>query len=234
MSRKEVMKKISFILKCLIVLSAFIGITLCFIFAKRDGYSHWATRLMYFTCQSNIWIALSVLSILLSPYVKFLQGEKAKELLYILRYIFTVSIVVTGIVYCGLLAPFAYKENYNAWTLSNLITHVIVPSLSVADFIIDENRVSLRGEHVLFTAVPPLCYFVLAGILNLLNVDFGRGETYPYFFLNLKSEVGLFGAALEPEPALGTFYWILVLIAIVFGVALLLKFINSKILKKAS
>jgi hypothetical protein len=227
-------KNISFILKWLIVLSSLGGVILGLYFAKRDGYSHWATRLMYFTGQSNIWIGVWTILLLIFPYIKSLSTDKAKRILYIIRYIFTVSITVTGIVYCTLLAPFAYKENFDAWTLSNILTHVVAPILSVLDFFLDEYKFKVTKENIIFTAIPPLVYFIFAGTLNIFDVDFGRGDPYPYFFLNLKSPAGIFGFSTTPTIVLGSFYWILLFIVMIYTIAAVFMVINSFIMKKAS
>jgi len=226
-------KNISFILKWLVVLSSLGGVALGLYFAERDGYSHWATRLMYFTGQSNIWIGVWTILLLISPYIRSLSTDKAKRILYILRYVFTVSITITGIVYCTILAPFAYKENFDAWAFSNVLTHVVAPILSIADFFFDEYKFKITKENMLLTAIPPLLYFVFAGTLNIFDVDFGRGESYPYFFLNLKSPAGIFGFSDTPPFVLGSFYWILLFLAMIYSIAVVVMVINSFIMKKS-
>ena len=226
-------KNISFILKWLVVLSSLGGVALGLYFAERDGYSHWATRLMYFTGQSNIWIGVWTILLLISPYIRSLSTDKAKRILYIVRYVFTISITITGIVYCTILAPFAYKENFDAWAFSNVLTHVVAPILSIADFFFDEYKFKITKENMLLTAIPPLLYFVFAGTLNIFDVDFGRGESYPYFFLNLKSPAGIFGFSDTPPFVLGSFYWILLFLAMIYSIAVVVMVINSFIMKKS-
>lgn len=232
--RKEIFKRISYGLKVAILLSALGGVVLSLFYAERDGYSHWSKRLLYFTGLSNIWIGICVLIILIAPLIKALNTDFAKDMLYVLRYIFTVSITVTGIVYCFILAPFATEGEFNPWTLSNVLTHVVAPLLTLVDFFIDEYKLRLTKEHIAFTAIPPLMYFVFSSILNLLGVDFGRGDDYPYFFLNLKSPAGIFGFSDTPPFVIGSFYWILLFLFMVYSIALPLALVNNKIIKKAS
>jgi hypothetical protein len=232
--RKEIFKRISYGLKVAILLSALGGVVLSLFYAERDGYSHWSKRLLYFTGLSNVWIGICVLIILIAPFVKALNTDFGKDMLYVLRYIFTVSITVTGIVYCFILAPFATEGEFNPWTLSNVLTHVVAPVLNLADFFIDEYKLRLTKEHIVFTAIPPLMYFVFSSILNLLSVDFGRGEDYPYFFLNLKSPAGIFGFSDTPPFVIGSFYWILLFLFMVYSIAFPLAIVNNKIIKKAS
>ena len=232
--KKEIFKRISYGLKAAILLSALGGVVLSLFYAERDGYSHWSKRLLYFTGLSNIWIGICVLIILIAPFIKALNTDFGKDMLYVLRYIFTVSIAVTGIVYCFILAPFAEEGEFNPWTLSNVLTHVVAPLLTLVDFFIDEYKLRLTKEHIAFTAIPPLMYFVFSSILNLLGVDFGRGDDYPYFFLNLKSPAGIFGFSDTPPFVIGSFYWILLFLFMVYSIALPLAIVNNKIIKKAS
>ena len=232
--KKEIFKRISYGLKVAILLSALGGVVLSLFYAERDGYSHWSKRLLYFTGLSNIWIGICVLIILIAPFIKALNTDFGKDVLYVLRYIFTVSITVTGIVYCFILAPFAEEGEFNPWTLSNVLTHVVAPLLTLVDFFIDEYKLRLTKEHIAFTAIPPLMYFVFSSILNLLGVDFGRGDDYPYFFLNLKSPAGIFGFSDTPPFVIGSFYWILLFLFMVYSIALPLALVNNKIIKKAS
>ena len=57
-------------------------------------------------------------------------------------------------------------------------------------------------------------------MLFFLNVDFGKGEPYPYFFMNLRSEVGWLGARWGGDrPELGTLWWLLAILALILGLA---------------
>jgi len=229
--RINILKKASLIIKIAIVIATLGGVTLSLIYAEQDGYSHWATRLMYFTGLSNIWIGLCVAVILLTPFIKGFSTEEGKRRLYVLRYVFTVSITVTGIVYCFILAPFSDEGEFVPWTLTSVLTHVVAPTLCIADFFIDEYKIKLNKTHVVFCAIPPLCYFAFAGLLNIFDVDFGRGDPYPYFFLNLKSPAGIFGFSDTPPFVFGSFYWILLFLLMIFSIAAPYAIINSKILK---
>ena len=106
-------KKTSIILNFMIASFSILGVLLNCIFATRDGYSHWHKRLLYFTNQSNIWIALVCLTVAILSIVSIFKKDLViKNWIYILKYIFTVSITITGLIFCGLLAPFA--GDYNA------------------------------------------------------------------------------------------------------------------------
>ena len=219
---------VSFILKIALVVCSLLGVALSLINARRDGYSAWWRRLMYYTGQSNIWIGTNTLSLLLLPLFKLKNPERWKKRVYILKYVFTASITMTGIVFCFLLAPFA-DASYHAWSPWSYLTHVFSPILGAADFFVDEYRVPLRMKHVFATELPPLIYFSTASVLGILQVDFGRGEFYPYFFLNYTSPAGVFGFSNQFPFIIGSFYWMTLFALVMLGIGFLLaKLYNRK------
>ncbi len=195
-------KNFSIILKFVIVAFVVVGITVSLSTYHLDGYSRWSKRLLYFTTQSNLWIG--TLDLILA--VKLLKKKENLDVLYALKLAFTVSIAMTMFVYCVILGPNA-DESYRAWSFSSIILHVIVPALAIADFFIDNYPILYTKKHLFFTTIPPLIYLVFASILHLFSVDFGRGDTYAYFFLNFSTPAGLFGI-MENPPTIGSFYWI--------------------------
>lgn len=217
--------KISILLKYLTIGASLGGVLLSLIYAKADGYSHWARRLLYFTAQSNIWLGLTFLGVLLLPFKKK-NVEVWTKRLYLLKYIFTVSITITGLVFCALLAPFA-DENYRPWGLCNLLTHVFSPLFAIADFFIDPHRTHIRRKEIFLTAIPPLAYFSLASLLSMAHTDFGRGVNYPYFFLDFTSPAGVFGFA-SVRPFVGSFYWFTLFSLVLFFFAYLYARLRDK------
>ena len=210
-----------------IAVLALLGVFLACVFATRDGYSAWTRRMLYFTQQSNLWIAATSLvfaALLLRADVQ----EKTLRIMGLFKYIFTVSITVTGIIFCGLLAPFA---DMPVWYLSNVITHVVVPVLAVIDFFTDAWIQPLRKRDALYAMIPPAAWFLFASVLCALRVDFGKGEPYPYFFMDFYSEVGLFGAKATPgeRPMLGSFYWFVLLLVLIFGLCFAYRAWHQKI-----
>lgn len=227
-------KKTSIILNFMIASFSILGVLLNCIFATRDGYSHWHKRLLYFTNQSNIWIALVCLTVAILSIVSIFKKDLViKNWIYILKYIFTVSITITGLIFCGLLAPFA--GDYNAWTLSSILVHVVVPVLSIVDYFINDDHIMLKKWHIALPTIPPLIYFIFSLTLSALRVDFGRGDNYPYFFMNFYSEVGLFGFSNSgPTPEMGSFYWVVLILGLIIGLSFLYYRLNPSISKAKS
>ncbi|MBQ8685610.1 MAG: hypothetical protein IJ514_05530 [Clostridia bacterium] len=211
-------KIVSRSLKILIVLSSFGGVLLSLVFARYDGYSHWSRRLLYFTAQSNLWIGFNSLALLFRP-----QNLR----LYRQKFVFTVAITITGIVYCALLGPFSDKS-FHPWSFPNLLTHIAAPLFSILDFFLDDRPFTIDRKGVLSAALPPLVYFSIASVLYFLSVDFGRGVPYPYFFMHYRSPVGLFGFSREFPFFIGSFYWFALFTFITLALAALYARLKEK------
>lgn len=128
---------------------------------------------------------------------------------------FTVSITLTGVVFCGVLAPTMPGAFASP---ANILTHVAVPVLSIADFFVGEKD-DIKYKEFLYSWIPPLYYLVFAGIGYALDWNFGMGNNYPYFFLNWDSPAGVFGFA-DGIYFMGTFYWIIAIVLFVSAIAL--------------
>ena len=213
MTKMRAREKASYLLKCFTVLSAFGGLFISFLESQSHGYSHWSKRFLYFTAQSNIWIGATMLALILYP----LLAKKTPVFLYILKYIFTVSITLTFLVFTCLLGPFGDKS-YHLWAFSSWLTHIFSPIFAIADFFVDEEKIPLTRGQVWVCVLPPLFYSISTITLEAFQVDFGRGVSYPYFFMDYRSSVGLFGFSRELPYFAGTFYWLALLCALILGI----------------
>lgn len=209
-------KKLSLLLKGLTVLTSLGGLLVSIFEAGAHGYSHWSKRFLYFTAQSNVWIGGTMLAFLVCALFR----KKPPAFLYVLKYIFTVSITVTFLVFTCLLGPFG-DPSYHLWAFSSWLTHILAPLFAVADFFVDREFIPLRRGQVWICVLPPLAYSTFVVLLELFHVDFGRGLIYPYFFMDIRSPVGFFGFSKELPYFAGTFYWFLLLALLVFGIGTL-------------
>lgn len=224
------LKRNSFLaLKILIALFVIAGLILNFVYAKEDGYSSASARLLYFTNQSNIWIgAMALLFVSLEIFERRKGKSVSWRWLYPMKLAFVVSITLTGVVFCALLAPHA-GEDYRAWTVGSVFVHAVVPALSIIDFLFDTSSFRYEKKHNFFSLIPPFYYFLFSLVLYLCNVDFGRGDPFPYFFLNFGSPAGIFGFSDVFPYKMGSFYWVVLLSLFVFSVSLLYSFLYNKI-----
>ena len=121
-------KRISYVLKTVVILSAVIGTFLSY-YAGRNSFMGGSRVLMYFTIQSNIAIAIICA---IGCYLMF-TDRKIGKLWYTIKFVGTVSITLTGVVFGLVLAP---TLGANAWNIQNTLTHLIVPVVSVIDFFV--------------------------------------------------------------------------------------------------
>lgn len=213
-------KSYSLVLKGGIVFSALIGVIFTML---SDGQS--ATdglgSLLYFTQQSNLWLAGIALTMLLCGVLERRQNVAViQPWMYVAKLAFTVSISLTGLIFCFVLAP-ASQGAFSPWMKENFFTHVLAPILAILDFFTDVGLHKFGKKQTLFCLAPPLYYFVFSLFCNYARVDFGGGSYYPYFFLNFHSPMGWFGIGGTFPYPFGTFYWVLALLLLVLSLGYL-------------
>ena len=146
---------------------------------------------LYFTIQSNLWIAATLAAFAVWQIVKMFKpsAKDIPEAMWRLKFVFTVSITLTGGVFCAVLAPTTPGAFGDA---ASVLTHVVVPVCAIADLFVAKHDAPDFGI-VVWALVPLIYYLAFATIGFVLNWDFGNGRNYPYFFLNWTSPAGVFG-----------------------------------------
>jgi len=205
----KLQKFISFVLKMVVALSATIGTLLSYL-AGRDSFMGGRTVFMYFTIQSNI--AIAIISII--GLCKLAKGSEVSKAWYAVKFVGTVAITLTGVVFGLVLAP---TLGADAWNVQNTLTHLVVPVTAVIDFFVTSTVNSIRKRNVLLVTIPPILYAIYAGIGYVKGWQFASGYNYPYFFLNWGSRAGAFGFTNE-LPFMGTAWWILLLLLFLIAV----------------
>jgi hypothetical protein len=196
-------KRISLVLKAIVVISAVTG-TLLSAHVGRASFMSGRRAFMYFTIQSNILIAV----ICAIGGIKLLKGKNAGSVWYVVKLVSTVSITLTGVVFGFLLAPLLGE---NAWNPQNTLTHLVVPVVAVLDYYMICITAEIKYRNVIYVIIPPILYAIYAGIAYVNGWEFATGVNYPYFFLNWGSPAGVFGFS-DKLPFIGTGWWILVIL----------------------
>ena len=188
--------------------------------------------ILYFTTQSNIWIMLIALVMVFYDIAK----TTIPKIVYVIKYIFTVSIMVTGIVYNLILAPqyaIYFGSFFKAYSMSVTILHVVVTLLAFISYVLfDENPFKRKFNLLGYTM--PMLYFLFIIVLSIVSSnDYifdgmdGAPSRFPYFFLDYINN-GWF--TLTGNIAkLGTFYWFLISLVLVVAISQLLRFVQRKI-----
>ena len=199
----EINRKLSYPLKLVVVVAAAAGVLLSAI-AGRNAFMGGSRVFMYFTIQSNIAIAV----ICAIGGILMIRSARLKDWWFVVQFVGTVAITLTGAVFCFVLAPVFGPM---AWNLQNVLTHVVVPSVAVADFFVTGIYGNIGYGSLFFVTLPPLAYVIYAGIGFIAGWEFSRGANYPYFFLNWGSPAGAFGFT-DELPYMGCVWWILLLL----------------------
>lgn len=215
---------LSLLLKLVTAVSAAVGVYL----SATDGLFAFMSGkrvFMYFTIQSNIAIAL----ICAVGAVLMLMKKRVKNLWFVIKFVGTVAITLTGGVFAFVLAPTLGDK---AWNLRNILTHVVVPLASIADFFVTGIFGELEKKHIPFALLPPLAYVIYAAIAFVNGWEFTPGKCYPYFFLNWGSPAGAFGFC-DELPFMGCAWWLLAGAALILGIGLLYVTIVNRMKRKS-
>ena len=217
-------KSISIVLKTVVFLSAVIG-TLLSAYAGRHSFMGGSRVFMFFTIQSNIAVAL----ISLIGCCLLLKNKPINNAWAVIKFVGTVSITLTGMVFACVLAPTFWAS---AWNIQNTLTHDIVPLAAIIDFFVVSPAFEIKNRNTVWVIVPPILYAIYAGIGFVRGWEFIEGINYPYFFLNWGSPAGAFGFSKE-LPFMGCAWWILALLLFLLCVGRLYLAIAAGIRKRA-
>lgn len=172
--------------------------------------------LKYYTNISNYFVFAVSVVVLYHNVKRVFAGEKEgnNEKIHNLKFITTVMILVTFLVYIILLGdPFSADFWRN---LGNLSYHVIAPVLFILDYILFEKKKSVSVFAPLLSTIIPLIYVAYIMILGACIPNF----EYPYFFLNVNN-LGYGGVTI----------WVTILVVIFIAIGYIL-WIYNRIIKE--
>lgn len=198
-------KYISLLLKLVTIVSALYG-TYLSILGSSGFMSNW-NALLFFTIQSNLWIAGWFVY---EAVIMFKKKKYDSRVANILKLMFTVAISLTGIVFIFILAP----TLPNPYKTNNILTHVVVPLCAVIDLFVCADKMDLHKTDFIYCVIPPIYYVIFAGIGYINNWHFVGELNYPYFFLNWGSPAGAAGFT-KDSPWMGPVWWIILLAVII-------------------
>ena len=181
----------------------------------------------YFTNLSNIAVDI-ILSVFLVLDIRALTGRTKPNILYVIKFMLTISITLTFLVYMFLLAPtneagilHSYFDNY----AGSFCVHFVTPVLAIMDFFLFDYLYRSTPMHALYATIPPLVYVIYVVIAGYSGVRWNGTMYAPYNFLNFGAATGWFGydlSKLNSESlGIGVAYMIIVLLFIFIGIGFL-------------
>ena len=182
--------------------------------AQSSAFMGGGSVFFFFTVQSNIFI-IGMSLIFLVNDVMYLVNKKSfvNQTLFMIKYVATVAITVTFIVFFTMLAPLMgmdYLLSFNNFSL-----HAIVPILAIIDFILFDTNINLTYKNSLLATIAPISYVVFVYIGAIFKLRYGENLYYPYFFLDFEKNGFFF------EKGFGIIPWIIILLAGICGLGFL-------------
>ena len=206
MDNKKILKiKVSIIINIIIVIMtifAAVAMYTGFKFMPGKDLILEATKtdmLKYFTVQSNLFVGIVSLMFAIKQY-RILKGKKVELSVkdYILKLMSTTAVSITFFVvftYLGPLTPYGLPAMLMN---SNLFFHLIIPVLSIINFIVFEKTDKLKLKHVFWGLVPTFLYQIFYTINILIHMENGKvSPVYDwYLFLQKGNWIAIIGVPL--------------------------------------
>lgn len=210
---------------------AIVGILGIIFTAQSSAFMGGGSVFFFFTVQSNIFIIAISLIFLVNEIVVLVTNKGfINQTLRHIKYVATVAITVTFLVFFTMLAPLMgvdYLLSFNNFSL-----HAIVPMLAIIDFIIFDTDINLTYPNSLLATIAPISYVLFVYIGACFKLQYGENLYYPYFFLDFETNGFLF------EKGMGVIPWIIILLIGICGLGCLYCFIikarQKSIFKKES
>ena len=199
------------IIKASLVVVGILGIIFT---AQSSAFMGGGSVFFFFTVQSNIFIIAMALIFLINEIVQLITKKSfINQTLLFIKYVATVAITVTFLVFFTMLAPLMgmdYLLSFNNFSL-----HAIVPILAIIDFVLFDTDINLTYSNSLFATISPISYVIFVYIGAIFKLQYGENLYYPYFFLDFEKNGFLF------EKGFGIIPWIIILLAGICGLGCL-------------
>lgn len=200
------------IIKAALIIIGVLGIVFT---ALSSAFMGGASVFFFFTVQSNIFIMMMALIFLINEVVVLITNKSfINQTLLHIKYVATVAITVTFLVFFTMLAPLMgidYLLSFNNFSL-----HAIVPILAIVDFFLFDTDIKLTYKSSLLATISPISYVVFVYIGRIFNLKYTENLYYPYFFLNIDSNGFLF-----EKGTMGVIPWIIILLGAIIGLGCL-------------
>lgn len=173
--------KIAFIINIVIIICTLLATIIMFTgfrFMSGNELVLESTKLgmfKFFTVDSNIFMGIVSLIFSIDEY-KLLCG-KIKEISlkkYILKLMATVSVGLTFFTVLFYLGPISEGGLYSMLLNSNLFFHLIIPMLSIINFIFFENSNNLKFKHSFYGIIPMICYSIFYMVNVFSHIENGK------------------------------------------------------------
>ncbi len=164
----------------------------------------------FFTVDSNALMGIAALIYITCQVL--IEKNRIKEIpkiVYILKFVATVSISLTFTIVLFYLAPFSNYGFFDFYTNSNLFFHLFVPILSIITFVCFENKYEINNKTILWGFVPIFIYsiyYMIGAYSHVVDGKVTEGYDWYGFF---KSGASFMSALLVSVIMIVTTYLII-------------------------
>lgn len=151
----------------------------------------------YFTVQSNLLYGIYAGIFAVTELVCG-SAENVPQVMYILKYVFTVGVTLTMMTVLCYLAPIVEKSYPKLFKGANLYFHLIVPLLGAVAFCVFEKNAHISVPQTFLGLIPYGLYGIYYAINTLSHAENGKvPEKYDwYFFLSKGTDKAAIAALL--------------------------------------
>lgn len=220
---KKINMKISLCINILITLLTIIASIIMFTgFKFMHGHdilleSTKIGMLKFFTVESNIFIGIVSLIFAIKE-IQILKGHK-KELLqkdYILKLMATSAVGLTFFIVFVYLGPISKDGIPSMLMNSNLFFHLIIPVVSILNFVLFEKSNEIKFKHVFYGVIPTLIYGIYYIGNILIHMENGMVSTVYDWYWFVQNGV----------------WTVVIVVPIILGITYLISLIIWKLNKK--
>ena len=183
--------KISFIINILISILTINAIIMCIMgFNFMSGYEPYPELLSvpiynYYTVQSNVFMGIISFIFANREYQIFKGRKKDIPLLYyIFKMVATVAVSLTFFVVFAIFGFMSRGGHIPLLRNSYLFFHLIIPVLSIINYVIFEKTNKIKFKHIFYGLIPTFLYEIFYTINLLLNMKNGavslRNDWYSF------------------------------------------------------
>lgn len=177
----------------------------------------------YFTILSNFFILITTIVFLVADVARYFGKHwYGGRLTFMIRFFAIIAITMTGCLFDFVLVPvggIALLESYTSVSF-----HVIIPFLSIIDFILTNTVYRIRIVDILLSLAYPILYLVMILVMSYSGIRWDDNTTAaPYPFLDYLENTW-FGKG----TYIGVFYWIVILLAIFLVLGFFYRFLQKK------
>jgi hypothetical protein len=109
-------------------------------FLGSSGRSKFSYLIKYFTVESNLFMGITALALGINQVLYLKNGTKINKVIFILKYVATVSVAITFFTVLFYLGPVVFRDRFlSMYQGVSFFYHLVVPVLSMLVFILFES-----------------------------------------------------------------------------------------------